>query len=341
MTTPLHAADRWLERGHDVALATVIRTWGSAPRGPGSVMCISDAGDFEGSVSGGCVETAVIEEARGVLASGTPRLLTYGVTNEMAWEVGLACGGTVEVRVEKLTDRAALAPLLAALDRGPAVVRIVDLEEGQIRLYTATSGVNCNVSVIPPTAPDALAGPVEAALDADRSAILEGEGARLFLHVVQAPTRVIVVGAVHIAQALLPMLRAVGYDAVVVDPRADFATAERFPGTDLVTSWPDRAFEELGLDRRTGVVTVTHDPKLDDPALELALRSDVFYIGALGSRRTHARRVDRLLEAGFSQERIDRIHAPIGLSLGGRTPGEIAASIVAEIVGVARKGGHK
>jgi xanthine dehydrogenase accessory factor len=176
---------------------------------------------------------------------------------------------------------------------------------------------------------------LEAARDAvlaDRSMAVESESGRFFLHVFNPPVRVAIVGAVHIAQQLASMARAAGYEVVVVDPRAAFATAERFPGIELVRAWPEEAFSEIGLDHRTAVVTVTHDPKLDDPALTAALESEAFYVGALGSRRTHAARVERLTESGIADAAIRRVHAPIGLDIGARTPGEIAASVLAEIV---------
>ena len=303
-------------------------------------MCVRGTGEFIGSVSGGCVETAVIDEAQGVLGDGTPRRLEYGVTNEDAWEVGLACGGSVEVYVERVSDAALLDALSPALSRGEARVVATELRTGvSVLLDVPPSGDGTvTVTAVSPDttgAPDIPSDLTSAALDAlaaDRSGAWEAAGHGWFLHAVLPPVRVVVVGAVHISQALVTMARAAGFEAVVVDPRTAFATAQRFPGVDLVHAWPAEAFERLGLDRRSAVVALTHDPKLDDPALVAALAGDVFYVGALGSSRTHARRLARLGEAGVASDRLERIHAPIGLDIAARTPGEIAASVVAEIV---------
>jgi xanthine dehydrogenase accessory factor len=183
----------------------------------------------------------------------------------------------------------------------------------------------------------ALRAAALSALRADRSQIHEEDGRRIFLHVFNPPVRVVIVGAVHIAQPLSSMVREAGYAVVVVDPREAFATEERFPKVPLRVEWPDEALRGIGIDSRTAIVTVTHDPKLDDPALQAALKSDAFYIGALGSRRTHGKRLQRLKAAGFSEGDCERIHAPIGLDIGAQGPGEIATSVMAEIVSVLRR----
>lgn len=228
--------------------------------------------------------------------------------------------------------RETLATLLRPRERSRPLVLATDLETGIEQ-------------VICPFDPgesdgDPVVAAARAASSDDRSTILETDDRRIFLHVFNPPVRVVVVGAVHIAQQLAAMTESAGYEVVVVDPRQDFATVERFPGVALVRAWPEEAFADLGLDRRTAVVTVTHDPKLDDPALRASLASDVFYVGALGSRRTHATRLERLREAGFGAEELARIHAPVGLDIGARTPGEIAASVLAEIVRTLRSGGR-
>jgi len=228
-----------------------------------------------------------------------------------------------------------LRSLLEARASGEAVVLATDLTTGEEELIRPFAAHQENAGAL------VEAALVEAARDAalaDRSQTLETEAGRTFLHVFNPPLRLVVVGAVHIAQPLSAMAAEAGYDVTVVDPRAAFTTEERFPGTELVRSWPEEALAKIGLDSRTAVVTVTHDPKLDDPALRAALASDVFYIGALGSRRTHDARLKRLREAGLSEEDLLRIHAPVGLDLGARTPGEIAASVVAQIIQVLRAG---
>ena len=196
-------------------------------------------------------------------------------------------------------------------------------------------------TVFGPRPDGVLAEALAAALRDDRCRLVETEDGPVFIEVFTPPLRLVVVGAVHITQALLPIARVCGYRTIVIDPRRAFATAERFPDTEIVTDWPDEALEALALDRRTAVVTLTHDPKLDDPALAVALRSPAFYVGALGSRRTHAKRIPRLREMGFSPQEIGRIHAPVGLDIGAVSPGEIAVSILAEITSVLRRGGMR
>lgn len=350
--TPDHSSDpfqravSWLEEGLDVAVATVVATWGSSPRRPGSVMCMNERGDFAGSVSGGCVETAVVEEARGVLESGRPGMLEYGVTNGDAWEVGLACGGTVQVWVEPVHDLVELGRVVASPERGPSRIVATDLSSGDKFEFFVDAGEDGNVTVAPDDVEyhwdaaefAAILDDARDALNRDRSRIVQVGEAGVFLHVLGSPVRVVIVGAVHIAQNLVAMVRAAGFAPVVVDPRTAFATPVRFPDVELVHAWPAEAFRLLDLDDRTAVVALTHDPKLDDPALKSALASDAFYIGALGSRRTHARRRERLREEGIPLDALDRIRAPIGLDIGARTPGEIATSIMAEVVRDLRTG---
>lgn len=308
----------WHRAGEGAALATVIETWGSAPRPVGSQLAVSGAGRMAGSVSGGCVEGAVVEEAMAALKDGRSRLLTFGVSDEDAFAVGLACGGTIRVMVEPVGGSLAVGDLEAVTDarakRRPLAV-LTNLESWARRLS-------------PPT--EALA----ARFRADQSGV---EGAE-FVAIHNPPLRMIVVGAVHIAQALVPMARSCGYDCLIVDPRGAFATEDRFPGHRISTDWPDAALTAFGIDGRTAVVTLTHDPKLDDPALKVALASDAFYIGCLGSTRTHAKRIARLTEAGFSPAALARLHAPVGLAIGARTPAEIALSTLAQITSVLRRG---
>jgi xanthine dehydrogenase accessory factor len=223
---------------------------------------------------------------------------------------------------------ATLSTLLELREQGEAVVLATDLETGTEQLIRPFQGPEGDGDAL-------LQAALQAVLD-DRSCTFESDSSRTFLHVFNPPVRVIIVGAVHIAQPLSAMAAKAGYAVTVVDPRGAFATEQRFPGIPLLRAWPAEGLAELGFDRRTAVVTLTHDPKLDDPALHAALASPAFYIGALGSRRTQSVRLERLREAGFSDDDLARIHAPVGLDIGARTPGEIAAAILAEIVRVLR-----
>ncbi|SFR36779.1 xanthine dehydrogenase accessory factor [Yoonia tamlensis] len=308
----------WHRAGRGVALVTVVQTWGSAPRPVGSQMVVDAAGAIEGSVSGGCVEGAVIVESIDAIADGKPRVLTFGVSDDDAFAVGLACGGEIRVLIEPVGTAipiALLDQLVRLRDRAEPVAYVTDLETGGPALF----------------------GPPEFAerFRRDQSGV-EQDGRR-FIAIHNAPLRMVIIGAVHIAQYLVGLARDCGYSPIVIDPRSAFASAARFPATTLLDEWPDAALRGLHLDRRTAVVTLSHDPKIDDPALIAALQSDVFYIGALGSKRTHAKRVARLAQGGFTGAEIDRIHGPVGLDLGGRHPAEIAISIMAQITQVLRK----
>jgi len=306
----------WFRAGKGAELATVVETWGSAPRRVGAQLVISGDGEIEGSVSGGCVEGAVIVEALEAIEDGAHRMLEFGVSDEDAFAVGLACGGTIRVLVEPvgtaLPDRI-LADLVEARARRRAVAYEVNLKTGARALVFDAH---------------------KHRLRMDRSGFEEGE--ETFVAVHNPPLRLIIVGAVHIAQALVPMARVAGYDPVLIDPREVFGSSDRFPGETILLDWPDEAVTSLGLDARTALVLLTHDPKLDDPALEAALRAEVVYIGALGSTRTHAKRVDRLTAAGFTEDEIGRIHGPIGLDIGAAGPAEIAVSILAQMTAVLR-----
>jgi xanthine dehydrogenase accessory factor len=276
-----------------------------------------------GSVSGGCVEGAVVAEALDALEDGEPRILTYGVADEDAFAVGLACGGTIRVLVEPLgVGKGPDLPLVEALVDARAARR----PAAYVVEPATWSHVLLNASSRSP-----LGDPVRARLVSDRSGFDTVGETEWFIGVHNPALRMIIIGAVHIAQVLAPMARMAGYDVTVVDPRTAFASRERFAGTTLLHEWPDAALETLTLDRRTAVVTLTHDPKLDDPALKTALASEAFYIGALGSTRTHAKRVARLAEAGFGDSDIERLHAPVGLDIGAKSPAEIAVSVLAQI----------
>ncbi len=308
----------WHRAGRGVAIATVVQTWGSAPRPVGSQLVIDADGAMEGSVSGGCVEGAVITEAIEAVSTGKSKLLEFGVSDDEAFAVGLACGGEIKVLVEPV-GRAVpvelLERLVEARDLLEPIAYVTDVHNGGPRLQPA------------------VAYPKRFAMDQSG---LEDDG-RTFVGVHNPPLRMVIVGAVHIAQHLVGMAKACGYQTILIDPRPAFASQARFPGETIVDEWPDAALRNLKLDARTAVVTLTHDPKLDDPAIVTVLESDAFYLGCLGSTRTHAKRIARLKEVDFTDEEISRIHAPVGLDLGGRQPAEIAVSIMAQITQTLRK----
>ena len=316
----------WLDEGRECALATVIGTWGSSPRPVCSQMLVDGDGNFEGSVSGGCVEGAVVSEAREALKTGAGKVLEFGVSDNDAWEVGLACGGTIRVFVAPCPERGVLSDVAQAYaDKRPALL-VTSLTDNSQRLA---------IDTLEPFQGE-LRGACEQALRMDKSRYLEDGDERLFIKVYSLPLRLFVIGAVHIAKTLIPVAAAAGYDVVLIDPRRAFASAERFPDAQVTHEWPQVALPRLQPDRRTAVVTLSHDSKIDEPALQHALASEAFYVGALGSRRTHAARCQRLRDNGVSDESIARIHAPIGLDIGAATPVEIAVSIIAEITAALR-----
>lgn len=321
----------WLRDGHRVAIATVVATWGSSPRPVGSQMAVNERGLISGSVSGGCIESALVGQAMTVMECGQSQRLVFGVSDDKAWEVGLACGGRVEVYLEQLRDQDLLERLLQ-LRADKVSVALVH------QLTAPASGWNfvCEQqSYGRALLPEATLGEIRQLLARGCGAIL---GGKLFVNPLLPPLRLIIVGGVHIAQALTAMAKLTGYEVIIVDPRPSFASNQRFPGVELVHQWPDEAFCELELDCRSAVVVLTHDPKIDDPALVEALRYRPFYLGALGSYRTHYRRLERLREAGVSQSDLARICAPVGLPIGARQPAEIAISIMAEMTAALRQG---
>ncbi len=308
--------------GRKVALATVVKTWGSAPRRVGAQLVITDDMSFEGSVSGGCVESAVIFEAVEAMEDGENRLLSFGVADETAFEVGLACGGEIQVMVEPVgvgqgIDVDTLRALVEARMARRPVVYEVNTETWSRRIVER----------------DASDDASEARFRTDTSALDDG----VFRGVHNPPLRLAIIGAVHIAQPLIQMARLAGYDIALSDPRDSFASEARIPGETFLDGWPDEALAAWQPDLRSAVVTLSHDPKIDTPALIAALESEAFYVGALGSRRTHGKRVAELESQGLGADQIARIHAPIGLDIGAASPSEIAISIMAEMTERLRK----
>jgi len=325
----LRTAAEWRQAGKGVALATVVATWGSSPRPVGSQLVADDRGNFQGSVSGGCVEGAVIAESQAAIKDGKSRLLKFGISNEQAWDVGLACGGKVEILVTAVNGHEPMldATLKAAEARAPFAIA-TDLDDGaQTLLPSAPAHSELTLAPV-------LRAEAERALAREKSAPIESDGKRVFVNVIAPPRRLAIVGAVHIAQQLVPMAVLAGYEVTVIDPRSAFGSEFRFPGVTLSNDWPDEALAAFKPDARSAVITLTHDPKLDDPALAGALRSDAFFIGALGSRKTHASRLERLKEQGFTDADMARIHGPVGLSIGAISPAEIAISVLAQMTQV-------
>lgn len=314
-------AKEWLHRDGAVAMATIIDTWGSAPVPTGGQMVIAKDGNFEGSVSGGCVEGEVITEAAECLETGKSKTLVYGVEDETAWRVGLPCGGRIQIHVERLSGEAGAAyveRIVAARAKRQALVIRTRLDGSGREIFArGDAGVPADIA---------------ARFHSSASGVVEDSTGKAFVHARVPPPRVIIIGATHMAQALSSLVGINGFEVIVVDPRTAFAAEARFPGVRLVTEWPQDALVELGVDPYTAVATLAHVAHIDDEALKIAVKSECFYIGALGSRRNHAKRTERLKAAGLSDADIARIKCPIGIDIGAATPPEIATSVMAEII---------
>lgn len=319
----------WIDGGKKVAIATVVETWGSSPRPRGSQLVVREDGLFVGSVSGGCVEGKVVLAAQAAMHDGAHRLLEFGVSNEEAWEVGLACGGTVRIYVAPVSGGGARGPIgrhvlseiRAARTAKRAIVVMTPLGGGAVTTWTPGE----------PPLPAALDEAAAHARATDAARAVETDGGPVFVQALNPPLQLVIVGAVHIAEPLARMGALLGYHVTLIDPREAFARAERWPGMTVLTDWPDEVMEKMGLDHRTAVVALTHDPKIDDPALEVALKSSAFYVGALGSGKTHGSRLRRLAARGWDERALGRIHGPVGLDIGAKSPSEIAVSIAAQL----------
>jgi xanthine dehydrogenase accessory factor len=317
--------ERWRARGDRVAMARVVATRRSAPRPIGSKLIVSETGELAGSVSGGCVESEVVEAAREVLGGGEPRLLTFGISDELALTVGLPCGGEIDVWIDE-PDADLLGQLADVVREEKRAVFFVDLDDGTERLVL-----------------DGDNDVADELIRSGHSKVVELHGRRLFVDVFGPPPRLFVYGAVDTADALCAAARGIGWRTIVGDARGRFATRERLPNADeIIVGWPQEALAQVAPDHTTAIVVLTHDDKFDIPLLVGALATEAYYIGALGSRRNQERRRERLLEAGVDESELERISGPAGLDIGAHTPAETAVSMLAEIMAVraGRDGGR-
>jgi xanthine dehydrogenase accessory factor len=325
--------ERWLANDESIALATVVWAEGSSPRPLGSRMAVTASGQMAGSVSGGCVEGDVLRQAQGVLTGESPRLLRYSAIDEDGWEVGLACGGTIEVFVEPFA--AIHSCLMSALRGGEVVALATRLDGGGHLLAWPGGRLKGDHSL----APDLTALLEQGPFPSPKAELRQRQEGSVFLEVFARPPTITIVGAVHIAVSLVTLAQTLGFRVRVVDARRAFATRDRFGDADeLIVAWPSEALDSENLRPQDAVVVLTHDPKFDVPALERALRSPVGYIGLLGSKATQEERQSALRAKSFGDEDLARIHGPVGLNLGGRQPSEIALAILAEIVAVQNLG---
>tara|TARA_A100001011_G_C14292475_1_gene836882 strand:+ start:1297 stop:2286 length:990 start_codon:yes stop_codon:yes gene_type:complete len=301
------------------AFALVIDTWKSAPKPVGSILLISSKDEICGSVSGGCVESAVIVEAKNSLKTKKTKILKFGVTNETAFQVGLACGGTIKILVEPITEfdkpkRELLRSFYINYREDRFSILKIDLNSNKRELLEKKEAL------------DFLSNHTK-----KRISFLDKNN---FYYFLPPKNKMVIIGAVHIAQHLTKFANQFDFEIYVIDPRSSFANKKRFPNATIITDWPDDALKQIKINHETAIITLTHDPKIDDMALQIALRYDCFYIGSLGSKKTHEKRLNRLFELGFNRKITDRIHSPIGLDIGSIRPNEIALSIIAEIIKV-------
>jgi xanthine dehydrogenase accessory factor len=340
----------WERDGLAIGRAVVVRTFGSSPRPEGAVLLYANDGRIAGSVSGGCVEGAAAEEIEHARATGNARVIRYGISDEQAWDVGLACGGTIDVLVEPVAPAVVIEAARRSIGpqgHGSAVVTPLpaDSPPGEFGPHEPGEGAPPEAELIVTEAgqltgslgtPDLDAALVTAATEALRrglSRTVELGGRSLFIEVFPVRPRLVMVGGVEVARSLARLARELGFETVVVDGRTAFATPERFPDVDqLIVGWPDEVAEGIGLGPNDAVAVLSHDVKFDEPAIVEALRRGCRYVGAVGSRKTQADRRERLLASGVSPADLARLRGPVGLDLGGRAPAETALAILAEIV---------
>lgn len=327
----IESAGAWLKADDSITLATVVDTWGSAPVPIGGQMLVGKDGKFLGSVSGGCVEAEVIAESEEILSTGARcKTLEYGIADETAWRVGLPCGGSIQVYLERIANSGADAAAIERLQKARAQ------REGLVVATSMQDGTRMIVGDSEPIPAGPLAEAMQRAFATGESRMIEGPTGKVFMHALLPPPRLIIVGATHIGQALAELATMVDLDVTIIDPRTAFASEGRFPDKKLITEWPGAAIQKMGLDRYTAVVVLAHVANIDDEGLIEALKAQCFYIGALGSGRNQSKRRERMKAAGFTDADINRISGPIGLDIGAVTPAEIAVSIIAEIVGARR-----
>ena len=311
---------QWLNNKKEAAIANVIETWGSSPRPVGSVMAINNDHDIIGSVSGGCVESFVFGKALEVIKNNNVETLEFGVSNSKAWEVGLTCGGKIKVFLEKIShkDIDFIKKVNEIYTENKTMVVATRLNDGQrdifynsdVKKSKLKSKINFNTI---------------------KSGIKLLEEQEWFLKVFQNNAKIIIIGAVHIAEPLINFANHLNYEVFLIDPRSTF-NEKKFNNIKIFKEWPDEALKRITIDQNTAIVTLTHDPKLDDPALEYSLKTNAFYIGCLGSKKTHDSRILRLKKKGINEEQLNKLNGPVGLSIAAKTPSEIAISIISQVI---------
>ncbi len=325
---------KWQSKDYKVAIARVIKTWGSSPRPVGSVMLINEEGKMAGSVSGGCVEGSVVKKSLEVLNNGTVTRLAFGVSDEDAWSVGLSCGGSIQVFLENfdLSAGSIWQKVMDCLDQNKSCTLITSLEEGKNKSLL----INTDNTTVGDEMPQSVVAEAKEAFQQRANTTIEHEDVSYFIQVFPRKPTLLIIGAAHITVDLVALGNTFGFETVVIDPRGYFAQNTVFPEApdQLIEAYPSEVLDQFTLDPYTFCAILSHDPKIDDNALEILLPSEVAYIGALGSKKTHAKRTARLLEKGVEQSLIDKVYAPIGVSIHAKSAREIALSIISQIIQV-------
>lgn len=327
----------WTTQNETFAVARVIKTWGSSPRPIGSALLVNEKMEMQGSVSGGCVEGAVAKASLEVIKSGQSKLLSFGVADEEAWAVGLSCGGKVDVFVERFMafherkeEQVVWEKLKKHLENNEACILLTRLEEGE----GFHSLILPDRTVFGQAIGSELTNETLRCYQERKNQVIEHEGTRYFIQLFPRKSQMLIIGAAHITTHLVELAKIYDFETIVIDPRGFFAQGTQFsvPPNQIIEKYPQEVLYNYVLDAFTYAVILSHDPKIDDNALHILLKSDVGYIGALGSKRTHTKRIKRLEEAGFSEVEILRIHAPIGVDINAKSPAEIALSVMGEII---------
>ena len=332
--------DLWHSQGEEIALATVVQVRRSAPRPPGARLCVTRSGRMSGSVSGGCVEADVFERAMQVLDSRNPEVASYGIADELGFEVGLSCGGSIDVLIEPLVPNDEWAALRQCVEGGKPVAYAIGLDPAPLLGRKLTRPVEGQpVGSISPSLDSHIADEADRLLQTGGTNVVtlpwQGEHAQVFVEAFLPSSSLLIIGATHVATTLCRLATDVGFEVTIIDVRSALATPERFPDAKrIIHAWPEEALAQAPLDSYSSLVILTHDPKFDVPALACALSSQARYIGAQGSRVTHEGRKQQLRDQGFSEADLARIRSPIGLDIGSRTPAELAVSILAQVLAV-------
>ena len=310
----------WLDTKKEVAIANVIDTWGSSPRPVGSIMAINSDHEIIGSVSGGCVESFVFGKAIEVIKENKVMTLEFGVSNSKAWEVGLTCGGKIKVFLEKVAhkDLDLIKKITDVYNKNEVMVIATRLNDGKKDIFNKSSKIQSKSKL-------------KINFDTVKSGIKLFEDQDWFLKVFQNNIKIIIIGAVHIAEPLINFANHLAYETFLIDPRSTF-NEKKFDNIKIFKEWPDEALKKIMIDKNTAIVTLTHDPKLDDPALEYSIKTDAFYIGCLGSKKTHNSRILRLKRKGINEQQLKKLNGPVGVRIGAKTPSEIAISIISQII---------